>query len=99
VRGKHEAARECSENDFLTPEIGAIHGPNNTSEAAQAERIVDRLPGNALVLADCSEGSAQKQTTDTGIIPYYFALTVWFTATRCLDLIEAGLQLLECKVS
>jgi hypothetical protein len=68
VRGKHEAARECSENDFLTPEIGAIYRPNNTSEAAQAERIVDRLPGNALVLADSSEGSAQKQTTDTGIM-------------------------------
>jgi hypothetical protein len=45
-----------------------MYGPNNTSEAAQAERIVDRLPGNALVLADSSEGSAQKQTTDTGIM-------------------------------
>ena len=56
MRGKHEAARECSENDFLTPEIGAIHGPNNTSEAAQAERIVDRLPSNALVLADSAFG-------------------------------------------
>jgi hypothetical protein len=68
LRGKHEAARECSENDILTPEIGAMYGPNNTSEAAQAERIVDRPPSNALVLADSSEGSAQKQTTVTRIM-------------------------------
>jgi hypothetical protein len=68
MHGKHEPARECSENDILIPEIGAMYGPNNTSEAAQAERIVDRLPSNALVLADSSEGAAQKQTTDTRIM-------------------------------
>jgi hypothetical protein len=45
-------ASELSTGCILTPQIGAMYGPNNTSEAAQAERIADRLPSNALVLAD-----------------------------------------------
>jgi hypothetical protein len=49
-------ASELATGCILTPEIGAMYGPNNTSEAAQSERIVDRLPGNALVLADCAFG-------------------------------------------
>lgn len=49
-------ASELATGCILTPEIGAMYGPNNTSEAAQSERIVDRLPGNALVLADCGFG-------------------------------------------
>ena len=49
-------ASELSTGCILTPEIGAMYGPNNTSEAAQAERIVDRLPSNALVLADSAFG-------------------------------------------
>ena len=49
-------ASELATGCILTPEIGAMYGPNNTSEAAQAERIVDRLPSNALVLADSAFG-------------------------------------------
>ena len=42
-----ELATGCA----LVPEIDAMYGQNNSSEAAQAERILDRLPHDSLVLA------------------------------------------------
>jgi hypothetical protein len=45
-------ASELATGCVLAPEIGAMYGPDNTSEAAQAECIIHRLPSNALVLAD-----------------------------------------------
>lgn len=49
-------ASELATGCVLTPEIGAMYGPNNTSEAAQAECIISRLPSNAMVLADSGFG-------------------------------------------
>lgn len=49
-------ASELATGCVLTPEIGAMYGPNNTSEAAQAERIINRLPSDAMVLADSGFG-------------------------------------------
>ena len=40
----------------LVPEVDAMCGENNSSEAAQAERVIDRLPPDALVLADSGFG-------------------------------------------
>ena len=40
----------------LVPEISAMYGENNSSEVAQAERIIARLPHNALVMADSNFG-------------------------------------------
>ena len=47
-----ELATGCA----LVPEIDAMYGENNSSEAAQAERVIDRLPHDALVLADSGFG-------------------------------------------
>lgn len=49
-------ASELSTGCVLTPEVDAMYGENNSSEAAQAERIIDRLPHDALVLADSGFG-------------------------------------------
>lgn len=49
-------ASEMSTGCVLVPEIDAMFGENNSSEAAQAERIIDRLPHDALVLADSGFG-------------------------------------------
>ena len=49
-------ASELSTGCVLVPEIDAMYGENNSSEAAQAERIIDRLPHDALVLADSGFG-------------------------------------------
>ena len=49
-------ACELSTGCALVPEIDAMYGENNSSEAAQCERIVDRLPHDALVLADSGFG-------------------------------------------
>jgi hypothetical protein len=52
-------ASEMSTGCVLVPEIGAMYGENNTSEAAQAQRIIDRLPEDALVLGDSGFGIFQ----------------------------------------
>ena len=49
-------ACELSTGCVLVPEVDAMYGENNSSEAAQAERIIDRLPHDALVLADSGFG-------------------------------------------
>ena len=49
-------ASEMATGCVLVPEVDAMYGENNSSEAAQAERIIDRLPGDALVMADSGFG-------------------------------------------
>lgn len=49
-------ASELATGCVLVPEVDAMYGPNNSSEAEQAERIIDRLPQNALILADSGFG-------------------------------------------
>jgi hypothetical protein len=48
----HELQSGCA----LLPEIGAMYGPHNTSEARQAAAIASRLPSGSLVLADSGFG-------------------------------------------
>ena len=49
-------ASELATGCVLVPEVDAMYGENNSSEAAQAERVIDRLPHDALVLADSGFG-------------------------------------------
>jgi len=49
-------ASELSTGCVLFPEIDPKYGEHNSSEAAQAERIIDRLPQDAMVLADSGFG-------------------------------------------
>jgi len=49
-------ASELATGCVLVPEVDAMYGENNSSEAAQSERIIDRLPENALILADSGFG-------------------------------------------
>ncbi|MDP6718879.1 MAG: IS4 family transposase [Pirellulaceae bacterium] len=49
-------ASELSTGSVLVPEVDAMYGENNSSEAEQAERVIDRLPLDALVLADSGFG-------------------------------------------
>lgn len=49
-------ASEMATGCVLVPEVDAMYGENNSSEAAQAERVIDRLPHDALVLADSGFG-------------------------------------------
>jgi hypothetical protein len=48
----HEVQSGCA----LLPEIGAMYGPDNTSEAQLARRIFLRLPHGSIVLADAGFG-------------------------------------------
>ena len=48
----HELQSGCA----LIPEIGAMYGPDNTSEAKQAIAIAKRLPPRSLVMADSGHG-------------------------------------------
>ena len=48
----HELHSGCA----LVPEIGAMYGENSTSEAALLRTLRDRLPGDAIVLADAGFG-------------------------------------------
>lgn len=52
-------ASEMSTGCVLTPEVDAMYGENNSSEASQARRMIDRLPEDALVLADSGLGIFQ----------------------------------------
>jgi hypothetical protein len=49
-------ASEMATGCVLVPEVDAMYGENNSSEAAQAERVIDRLPRDAMVLADSGFG-------------------------------------------
>jgi hypothetical protein len=48
----HELQSGCA----LPPEIGAMYGANNTSEARLSEALVRRLPAGSIVLADSGSG-------------------------------------------
>ncbi len=48
----HELQSGCA----LPPEIGAMYGENNTSEAKQAREIAKRIPRGSIVLADSGFG-------------------------------------------
>lgn len=48
----HEAETACA----LVPEIGAMYGKNNTSEAELAKAITRRIPRGSLVMADAGFG-------------------------------------------
>ena len=48
----HELQSGCA----LPPEIGAMYGPNNTSEARLSEALLRRLPAGSIVLADGGYG-------------------------------------------
>lgn len=48
----HELRSGCA----LIPELGAMYGPNRTSEAEQAAAIAGRIPSGSLVLADAGFG-------------------------------------------
>lgn len=48
----HELQSGCA----LPPEIGAMYGEHNTSEAKQARQIAKRIPSGSLVLADAGFG-------------------------------------------
>jgi hypothetical protein len=48
----HELQSGCA----LTPEIGAMYGENNTSEAKLARRMLDRLPAGSIIFADAGFG-------------------------------------------
>lgn len=48
----HELRSGCA----LIPELGAMYGPDNTSEARQAAAIAGRIPAGSLVLADAGFG-------------------------------------------
>ena len=49
-------ASEMATGCVLVPEVDAMYGEHNSSEAAQAERVIDRLPHDAMVLADSGFG-------------------------------------------
>lgn len=48
----HEMQTGCA----LVPQVDPMYGPNNSSETKQAEQVIDRLPENSVVLADCGFG-------------------------------------------
>lgn len=48
----HEMQTGCA----LGPQVDPMYGPNNSSEAKQAEQIIDRLPENSIVMADSGFG-------------------------------------------
>lgn len=52
-------ASEITTGCVVVPEIGAMYGENNTSEVAQAQRIIDRLPQDTLILGDSGFGIFQ----------------------------------------
>jgi len=52
-------ASEMATGCVLVPEIGAMYGENNTSEATQAQQMINRLPEDALVLGDSGFGIFQ----------------------------------------
>jgi hypothetical protein len=49
-------ANEMASGCALLPQIDAMYGENNASEAVQAERILTKLPENAVILADSGFG-------------------------------------------
>jgi DDE family transposase len=49
-------ANEMQSGCALLPQIDPMYGKNNASEAVQAQRIVQQLPPNSIVLADAGYG-------------------------------------------
>jgi hypothetical protein len=49
-------ASELATGCVLVPQVDPMYGENNSSEAKQAEKIIDRLPDNSIVLADSGFG-------------------------------------------
>ena len=49
-------ASELSTGCVLVPQIDAMYGENNSSEAQQARKVIDQLPDNTIVLADSGFG-------------------------------------------
>jgi len=49
-------AHELHSGAALTPEIGAMYGENNTSEAQLARRLLVRVPPRSIILADANFG-------------------------------------------
>ena len=49
-------ASELATGCVLVPEVDPMYGENRSSEADQAERVIDRLPPDAMVLADSGFG-------------------------------------------
>jgi len=47
---------KCKSGCALLPQIDPMYGPDRTSEAEQARRIVRRLPENSIVMADAGFG-------------------------------------------
>lgn len=65
----HELHSSCA----LPPEIGAMYGENNSSEAQLARRLLARLPANSIVLADSGFGifSVAYHTVQAGHAPLF----------------------------
>lgn len=65
----HELQSGCA----LPPEIGAMYGANNTSEARLSEAMVRRLPAGSIVLADAGSGifSVAYATVQAGHHPLF----------------------------
>lgn len=61
-------ANELQSGCALLPQIDPMYGPNNSSEAAQAARIVRKLPLQSIVMADCGFGiySVAHHSTEAG---------------------------------
>ena len=49
-------ASEMQSGCVLLPQVDPMYGPNNSSEADQARRIVQQLPDNSVILADSAFG-------------------------------------------
>lgn len=70
----HELQSGCA----LPPEVGAMYGANNTSEARLCAAMVRRLPAGSIVLADSAYGifSVARATVQAGH-QVLFRLTKW----------------------
>jgi len=49
-------ANELQSGCALLPQVDPMYGPNNASEAVQAQRILQRLPARSIVMADAGFG-------------------------------------------
>lgn len=61
-------ANEMQSGCALLPQIDPMYGPNNASEAVQAQRIVRQLPAHSIVMADAGFGiySVAYHSTEAG---------------------------------
>jgi len=86
-------ANEMQSGCALLPQIDPMYGPNNASEAVQAERIVRQLPDNSIVMADANFGiySVAHHTLEAGQ-DFLFRLTKsrFKSLRRRAELIDEG---------